>query len=196
MENSSEFFVNIHWSFHKNSFISNHKKVDLASEFFIDIHWSFQKNTFISNHIKVDLASLVEVNQANISLVVPFLVQLTRCLKILNRNLIFWFLLDRWLECLLKKHEELIPTVSKTQVMVDLYWKCYAYGDGLKPHIEFLDGIMLSSTRDIAPSCVENVDELIERQVRSMMRGWPMDIFEGKQHRSASGWMKFKMTKN
>ena len=48
--------------------------------------------------------------------------------------------------------------------MVDLYWKCYAYGDELKPHIEFLDGIMLSSTRDIAPSCVENVDELIERQ--------------------------------
>merc|ERR1719507_2370151 len=51
---------------------------------------------------------------------------------------------------LIKKHEELIPTVSKTQVMVDLYWKCYAYGDELKPHIEFLDGIMLSSTREIA----------------------------------------------
>merc|ERR1711890_141093 len=72
------------------------------------------------------------------------------------------------LEELIKKHEELIPTVSKTQVMVDLYWKCYAYGDELKPHIEFLDGIMLSSTRDIAPSCLENVDELIERQEKSL----------------------------
>merc|ERR1712013_907698 len=30
--------------------------------------------------------------------------------------------------------------------MVDLYWKCYAYGDELKPHVEFLDGIMLSQT--------------------------------------------------
>jgi hypothetical protein len=69
---------------------------------------------------------------------------------------------------LVKKHEELIPTVQKTSVMVDLYWKCYAYGDELKPHIEFLDGIMLSSTRDIAPSCVENVDELIERQEKSL----------------------------
>jgi len=69
---------------------------------------------------------------------------------------------------LIKKHEELIPTVQKTSVMVDLYWKCYAYGDELKPHIEFLDGIMLSSTRDIAPSCVENVDELIERQEKSI----------------------------
>merc|ERR1712213_235317 len=60
--------------------------------------------------------------------------------------------------------------VMKTQVKVDLYWKCYAYGDELKPHIEFLDGIMLSSTRDIAPSCVENVDELIERQEKSLVQ--------------------------
>merc|ERR1711962_245485 len=57
-----------------------------------------------------------------------------------------------------------------TQVMVDLYWKCYAYGDELKPHIEFLDGIMLSSTREIAPSCVENVGELIERQEKSLVQ--------------------------
>jgi len=74
------------------------------------------------------------------------------------------------LDALIKKHEELIPTVMKTQVMVDLYWKCYAYGDELKPHIEFLDGIMLSSTRDIAPSCVENVDEMIERQEKSLVQ--------------------------
>ena len=72
------------------------------------------------------------------------------------------------LETLIKKHEDLIPTVLKTQVKVDLYWKCYAYGDELKPHIEFLDGIMLSSTRDIAPSCIENVEELIERQEKSL----------------------------
>jgi len=91
------------------------------------------------------------------------------------------------LEILIKKHEELIPTVMKTQVMVDLYWKCYAYGDELKPHIEFLDGIMLSSTRDIAPSCVENVDELIERQEKSLVqletkRGVVKELIEkGKQ---------------
>lgn len=72
------------------------------------------------------------------------------------------------LEALVQKHEDLIPTVLKTQVKVDLYWKCYAYGDELKPHIEFLDGIMLSSTRDIAPSCIENVEELIERQEKSL----------------------------
>merc|ERR1711993_109833 len=74
------------------------------------------------------------------------------------------------LDDLIAKHENLIPTVLTTQVKVDLYWKCYAYGDELKPHIEFLDGIMLSSTRDIAPSCVENVDELIERQEKSLVQ--------------------------
>merc|ERR1719402_1121553 len=71
---------------------------------------------------------------------------------------------------LIENHEQLIPRVMKTQVMVDLYWKCYAYGDELKPHIEFLDGIMLSSTREIAPSCVENVDELIERQEKALLQ--------------------------
>ena len=74
------------------------------------------------------------------------------------------------LEAMISKHEDLIPTVLKTQVKVDLYWKCYAYGDDLKPHIEFLDGIMLSSTRDIAPSCIENVEELIERQEKCFNR--------------------------
>lgn len=72
------------------------------------------------------------------------------------------------LDELIQKHEQLIPRVLKTQIMVDLYWRCYAYGDELKPHIEFLDSIMLSSTREIAPSCVENVDELIERQEKAL----------------------------
>ncbi len=53
-------------------------------------------------------------------------------------------------------------------MQVDLFWKCYAYGDELAPHVEFLDGISMSSTRDIAPSCVENVDELIERQEKAL----------------------------
>jgi len=72
------------------------------------------------------------------------------------------------LDGLIERHESLVPNVNATQIKVDLYWKCYAYGDELAPHIEFLDGIMLSSTREIAPSCVENVDELIERQEKSL----------------------------
>merc|ERR1711942_615128 len=72
------------------------------------------------------------------------------------------------LDALIKKHEELVPWVQKISIQVDLYWKCYAYGDELKPHIEFLDGIMMSSSREIAPSCVENVEELIERQEKAL----------------------------
>ena len=34
--------------------------------------------------------------------------------------------------------------------MVDLYWKCYACGDKLKPHVKFLDDIVLSSTRHVS----------------------------------------------
>merc|ERR1712203_812454 len=94
---------------------------------------------------------------------------------------------NKKLEGLIVKHENLIPTVLTSQVKVDLYWKCYAYGDELKPHIEFLDTIMLSSTRDIAPSCIENVEELIERQEKSLnqlesKRGIVKDlIIKGKQ---------------
>ncbi|TRY71682.1 hypothetical protein TCAL_11270 [Tigriopus californicus] len=72
------------------------------------------------------------------------------------------------LDGLIERHENLVPNVNQTQIKVDLYWKCYAYGDELAPHIEFLDGIMLSSTREIAPSCVENVEELIERQEKAL----------------------------
>jgi hypothetical protein len=84
------------------------------------------------------------------------------------------------LDDLILKHENLIPTVLTSQVKVDLYWKCYAYGDELKPHIEFLDTIMLSSTRDIAPSCIENVEELIERQEKSLnqLEGKRSIVFE------------------
>ena len=55
------------------------------------------------------------------------------------------------------------------------------------PFTEFLEGIMLSSTRDIAPSCIENVEELIERQEKSLnqlesKRGLVKDlIVKGKQ---------------
>merc|ERR1712212_419442 len=96
------------------------------------------------------------------------------------------------LDGLIKKHEELIPTVSKTQVMVDLYWKCYAYGDELKPHIEFLDGIMLSSTRDIAPSCVENVDELIEKGKQILVNPDKPKFLESHVKRIEEGWEETK----
>merc|ERR1711936_1312682 len=46
---------------------------------------------------------------------------------------------------------------------------------------------MLSSTRDIAPSCVENVDELIERQEKSLVQ------LESHVSRIELGWDDTKM---
>ena len=69
---------------------------------------------------------------------------------------------------MIRKLRNAKSTEFSTQVKVDLYWKCYAYGDELSPIVEFLDAIMISSTRDIAPSCIENVEELIERQEKSL----------------------------
>merc|ERR1712051_1084515 len=57
------------------------------------------------------------------------------------------------LEALIKKHEELIPTVTKTTEMVDLYWKCYAYGDELKLHLAWRMWMnSLRGRRNLSPS--------------------------------------------
>merc|ERR1711881_378581 len=89
---------------------------------------------------------------------------------------------------IITKHEELIPTVLKTQVKVDLYWKCYAYGDELTPYIEFLDGIMMSSTRDVAPSCIENVEDLIDKGKILLGNPDKPKFLDGHVRRIEVGW--------
>merc|ERR1711881_578486 len=49
-------------------------------------------------------------------------------------------------------------------------------------------GIMLSSTRDIAPSCVENVDELIERGKKILEHPDKPKFLEGNVKRIQEGW--------
>merc|ERR1712038_2024667 len=69
--------------------------------------------------------------------------------------------------------------------MVDLYWKCYAYGDELKPHIEFLDGIMLSSKRGI-------VKDLIEKGKVILQNPDKPKFLESHVHRIEDGWDETK----
>merc|ERR1719447_731337 len=71
------------------------------------------------------------------------------------------------LDITIKKHEELIPMVMKTQVMVDLYWKCYAYGDELKPHIEFIERqekslVQLDTKRNVVKDLIEKGKKILE----------------------------------
>merc|ERR1712106_1176836 len=65
--------------------------------------------------------------------------------------------------------------------MVDLYWKCYAYGDELKPHIEFLDGILLSSTRDVVKDLIEKGTKILENPDKPK-------FLESHLARIVSGW--------
>merc|ERR1712142_856158 len=97
------------------------------------------------------------------------------------------------LDIIIKKHEELIPWVQKVSIQVDLYWKCYAYGDELKPHIEFLDGIMMSSSREIAPSCVENVRELIEKGNSLLQNPEKPKFLDEHVTRIVEGWDDTKL---
>merc|ERR1712183_114045 len=55
---------------------------------------------------------------------------------------------------------QLIPNVQKTAVMVDLYWKCYAYGDELKPHVEFLDRV--ARTMDLQEDELARIIKYVE----------------------------------
>merc|ERR1712158_154332 len=84
------------------------------------------------------------------------------------------------LDLLIKKHEELIPTVMKTQVMVDLYWKCYAYGDELNERQE-KSLVQLETKRGIVKDLIEkgkvilqNPDKpkFLESHVQRIEIGW------------------------
>merc|ERR1711915_216529 len=84
------------------------------------------------------------------------------------------------LDALIQKHEELIPNVQKTAVMVDLYWKCYAYGDELierqEKSLSQLDAKRNIVTDLIAKGKVilQNPDKpkFLEGNVKRIEEGW------------------------
>merc|ERR1711971_1543260 len=87
---------------------------------------------------------------------------------------------QKLLEDLIKKHEELIPTVSKTQVMVDLYWKCYAYGDELIERQE-KSLTQLETKRGVVKDLIEKGKKILENpdkpkflegNVKKIQEGW------------------------
>merc|ERR1712032_688516 len=84
------------------------------------------------------------------------------------------------LNVLIKKHEELIPSVQKTSVMVDLYWKCYAYGDELIERQE-KSLVQLDSKKNIVVDLIakgkvilEHPDKpkFLEGNVKRIQEGW------------------------
>merc|ERR1712121_328746 len=84
------------------------------------------------------------------------------------------------LDALIQKHEELIPNVQKTAVMVDLYWKCYAYGDELierqEKSLQQLDAkrTVVTDLIDKGKVILQHGDKpkLLEANVKRIEEGW------------------------
>merc|ERR1712121_372819 len=82
------------------------------------------------------------------------------------------------LEILIQKHQELIPTVQKTSVMVDLYWKCYAYGDELKAQERLK---LLNDTKEAWIGYAENNEtivsefEIAEEEIKKVKKHFELE---------------------
>merc|ERR1712192_105444 len=78
---------------------------------------------------------------------------------------------------LVKKHEELIPMVQKTSVMVDLYWRGYAYVDELIERQE-KSLTQLDSKRGIVMELIDKGKKILEKpeflesHVKGIEVGW------------------------
>merc|ERR1712038_92440 len=88
------------------------------------------------------------------------------------------------LEALIKKHEDLIPTVSKTQVKVDLYWKCYAYGEELIERQE-KSLTQLETKRSIVQDLITKGKQLMENPDKPK-------FLDGHVGRIKEGWDETK----
>merc|ERR1712042_203744 len=84
------------------------------------------------------------------------------------------------LDALIKKHEDLIPNVQKTSLMVDLYWKCYAYVDELIERQE-KSLSQLDSKKNVVSDLIgkgqvilQNPDKpkFLEANVKRIEEGW------------------------
>merc|ERR1739848_406516 len=65
------------------------------------------------------------------------------------------------LDALIKRHEDLIPWVQKVSIQVDLYWKCYAYGDELIERQEKAL-VQLETKRNVVNDLIEKGNSLLQ----------------------------------
>jgi len=67
------------------------------------------------------------------------------------------------LQVLIERHNKLLPSTIETQAKVEMYAKCYSYGDDIKPLTKVLDEMLWMSTKDIHPHNMNMVEEQIEK---------------------------------
>ncbi|XP_045608233.1 muscle-specific protein 300 kDa [Procambarus clarkii] len=67
------------------------------------------------------------------------------------------------LQALIDRHDKLMPSTQETQAKVDVYARCYAYGDDISPCLKTLEEMRHLSCKEIHPHNMNMVDEQIEK---------------------------------
>jgi len=67
------------------------------------------------------------------------------------------------LQDLIDRHDKLMPSTIETQQKVDVYARCYAYGDDIKPVLKTLEEMLHLAVKDIHPHNISMVGEQIDK---------------------------------
>jgi len=67
------------------------------------------------------------------------------------------------LQTLIDRHDTLMPSTKETQAKVEVYARCYAYGDDIKPTVKTLDEMLHLSIKEIHPHNMSMVEEQIDK---------------------------------
>jgi len=67
------------------------------------------------------------------------------------------------LQALIDRHDKLMPGTIETQAKVEMYARCYSYGDDMKPTLKILEEMRHLSSKEIHPHNMNMVEEQIEK---------------------------------
>jgi len=67
------------------------------------------------------------------------------------------------LQALIERHDKLMPGTIETQAKVEMYARCYSYGDDIKPTLKVLEEMRHLSSKEIHPHNMNMVEEQIEK---------------------------------
>ena len=67
------------------------------------------------------------------------------------------------LQGLIERHDKLMPPTKETQEKVEIYARCYAFGDDISPTLKTLEEMLHLSTKEIHPHNMNMVEEQIEK---------------------------------
>ena len=67
------------------------------------------------------------------------------------------------LQALIDRHDKLMPSTQETQAKVEIYARCYAYGDDISSCLKTLEEMRHLSVKEIHPHNMNMVDEQIEK---------------------------------